>query len=162
VTDQDWAALAAEVRKRREQLRLPQDLVNRGGPSEFTIRKIESGQPVSIRPHTKTRLERALEMPPGLVDEILGGTATESELAETAALDRNRAAPTTEQCACVVGSPAWIERELATERRINALAQVFQAEIARLLALVEAVRSTPEYAHDERGLLGRERRGVIE
>lgn len=220
MTDQDWSALAAEVRRRRERFRLPQDLAPRGGPSEFTVHKIEAGTAGgSIRPHTKTRLEHALRMPSGLVDKILDGTATEEDLDEEvagrdasdwAALadavrqrrtalrvrqsdlealggpsagtvknieqaarskysartfsqletalswppgaarkildghdieDEADSAPSAASpCACVVGSPAWIDRELATERRINAIAQVFQSEMQRLLALVEAAR----------------------
>lgn len=137
--DRGWA-LAAEVRKRRSRLRLPIDLTSVGGPSEMTVRKIETGEPGEIRPQTKTRLEYALRMSPGLVDRILDGTATEAEIDQEASAPSPRAAPTT--CACVVGSPAWIERELATERRINAIAQVFQAEVQRLLVLVDAARST--------------------
>jgi len=83
VTDAgNWARLAAEVRRRREKMRLPIDLVNVGGPTEMTVRKIESGEPASIRPKTKVRLERALRWRDGLVDRILDGTVTDEELAE--------------------------------------------------------------------------------
>lgn len=81
----DWASLAAEVRNRRERLRLPVDLTRVGGPAEMTVRKIESGEPVSIRPKTKTLLENALNMPAGFIDRILDGTATAEEMTLTAA-----------------------------------------------------------------------------
>lgn len=71
----DWEALGAAVKARREQLRLPQDLINHGGPGEMTVRKIERGEVTAIRNKTKTQLERALAWPDGNVDRILDGTA---------------------------------------------------------------------------------------
>lgn len=133
VSGQDWGSLGRQIKARREVLRLPQDLVNRGGPSEFTIRRLERGEADAIRPKTKRQLEDALQWRPGLVDRILDGEASDDEASDDAAVT-----PTC--CACQIGSPAWIERELATERRINALARTFQEEITRLLALVDAAR----------------------
>lgn len=137
-SEPDWAALGKLIKTRREALRLPQDLVTHGGPSEFTIRRLERGEAPGIRPKTKTQLERVLQLRPGLVDDVLAGRDVSEDLDEESAAD---GAPV---CACVVGSPAWIERELATERRINAIAQVFQGEMQRLLALVEAAGKPKE------------------
>lgn len=135
--DLDWAALGRWVLARRTELRLPQDLVGRGGPSEFTIRRLERAEVTAVRPKTKLQLEQVLQAPRGIVDRILKGTATDEEV-------EGATEPVTDTgaCACAVGSSAWIERELATERRINAVAQVFQAEMQRLLALVEATRQS--------------------
>lgn len=69
----DWEALGACVKARREELRLPQDLVDRGGPGEMTMRKIERGETEAIRNKTKTQLERVLGWLPGQVDRILTG-----------------------------------------------------------------------------------------
>jgi len=74
-TDLDWDALASAVRARREELRLPQDLVSRGGPSEFTVRKIERAETDAIRSRTKTQLEQVLQWQRGDVDRILAGQA---------------------------------------------------------------------------------------
>lgn len=71
--DPDWDALASAVRERRAELRLPQDLVSRGGPSEFTVRKIERGETDAIRSRTKTQLEQVLQWNRGDVDRILAG-----------------------------------------------------------------------------------------
>lgn len=79
--DENWQALAKAVKARRMQQRLPQDLVDRGGPGEMTMRKIERGEPTSIRPKTKVQLERALNWPDGIVDRILDDTAIREELA---------------------------------------------------------------------------------
>lgn len=68
-----WDLLASAVKERREQLRLPQDLVNEGGPSEFTVRKIERAETTAIRNKTKTQLEQALQWPRGRVDDLLTG-----------------------------------------------------------------------------------------
>jgi hypothetical protein len=74
-TGEQWPALGAAVKARREQLRLPQDLVARGGPGEMTVRKIERAEVITIRNKTKTQLEHALAWPRGYVDELLNGTA---------------------------------------------------------------------------------------
>lgn len=75
-----WAELGRRVKARRAALRLPQDLVDRGGPSEFTIRRIERGEAPAIRGKTKTQLEAALSAADGWVDRILDGTATAADL----------------------------------------------------------------------------------
>lgn len=80
VTDEDWRGLANAVQARRKALRLPLDLVDRGGPSEMTMRKIERGESTTVRPKTKVQLEHALGWPDGIVDRILAGNATEEEL----------------------------------------------------------------------------------
>lgn len=78
-TTEDWASLAEAIRRRRGELRLPQELGNRGGPGEMTVRKIERGEPTGIRHRTKTQLERALQWPPGHVDQLLAGTAASDD-----------------------------------------------------------------------------------
>lgn len=70
-----WPVLADAVKARRVRLRLPIDLSAHAGPSEMTVRKVESGEPVSIRPRTKVALERALRWPDGHVDRLLAGHA---------------------------------------------------------------------------------------
>jgi len=138
VTDQDWAALGDAVRERRLDRGYSQEqLVKRGGPSHQTVRNIERGLAADYRPTTFRNLDRALDWPRGTAEQVLHGTATPGELDGPLATAE---IPTAEPCACVVGSPAWIDRELATERRINAIAQVFHGEVQRLLALVAAAR----------------------
>lgn len=48
----------------------------------MTTRKLERGETQAIRNKTKTQLERALDWPDGVVDKILAGTATPSEVTE--------------------------------------------------------------------------------
>lgn len=86
---QDWQRLADEVRKRRAEQRRPLDLAPFGGPSEMTVRKIESGDAVSIRPQTRTRLEAALGWRDGTVDRILDGTVTDEDLTALALRAKN-------------------------------------------------------------------------
>jgi hypothetical protein len=69
----DWEGLAREIKARRDQLRLPQDLTSQGGPTALTVRKFERTEAATIRNKTKTQLERALQWPEGHVDLILGG-----------------------------------------------------------------------------------------
>lgn len=76
----DWKALAEAVHGRRRQLRLPLDLSDRGGPGEMAVRRIEQTATRGIRDVTKTRLEHVLQWEPGLVDDILAGTATEEQV----------------------------------------------------------------------------------
>lgn len=113
---QDWEALATEVRKRREKRRLPIDLSDHGGPTEMTVRKIESGGPVSIRPRTKVLLERALQWPPGLVDEILDGTATQDEIDGSAHPSRSpgELTPIAARLAALAEELADIAREMTS------------------------------------------------
>lgn len=133
--ERDWAGLAERVRERRLALGLRQgDLEARGGPSNGTVRNIEQAARTKYSIRTLSQLEAALQWQPGTADRILDGQPIEDQSSATPA------AP----CACVVGSPAWIERELATERRINAIVQVFQGEMQRLLALVEAAGEAKE------------------
>lgn len=134
----DWEALAAAVCERRTQLRLSQEGVARaGGPSVKTIYAIEQAAEARLRPSTLRRLDQALQWPSGTGERILAGAI----VAECAAEDETVAEATASPCACVVGSPAWIERELATERRIAAITEVFRGEVQRLITLVEAARS---------------------
>jgi hypothetical protein len=77
----DWAALAAEVRKRRTAMGLRQgDLEARGGPSNGTVRNIEQAARTSYAPRTFTQLEHALGWKDGQAEEILNGTAKEEDL----------------------------------------------------------------------------------
>lgn len=69
------ADLASAVARRRKQLRLPIDLSSVGGPSEMTVRKVESAAPGDIRPATAARLEKALQWRPGIVSTLLAGSA---------------------------------------------------------------------------------------
>ena len=84
----DWERLAIEVKRRRVERRRPVDLSDFGGPSEMTVRKIESGEPVSIRPQSRVRLEYALEWRDGVVDRILDGTVTDEDLREVVAREK--------------------------------------------------------------------------
>lgn len=150
VSDQDWGdwgALAAAVRDRRLALGLRQgDLEALGGPSQGTVKNIEQSARTKYAQRTFAQLETALGWPHGAVARILSGDS-EPEMDEGGATPDRAEEPALQApnangqpCACVVGSPAWVERELATERRINALARVFQEEMTRLLALVDAAR----------------------
>lgn len=69
-------------------MRLPQNLIDQGGPSEFTIRKLERGETEAIRPKTKSQIERALGASDGWVDRILTGTATPEDLDPTVRHER--------------------------------------------------------------------------
>lgn len=75
-----WDDLAREVKRRREAMRLPQNLAGRNGPGEITVRKIERGEGASVQPRTWARLEAALAAREGWVDRILDGTADEDDL----------------------------------------------------------------------------------
>lgn len=69
----DWQALAQAVKDRRAELRLPQDLVVRGGPGAMTARRVERAEVGVLRGHTKNQLECALDWPRGHVDVLLRG-----------------------------------------------------------------------------------------
>lgn len=77
---ENWEALGRAVKQRRESRRLPQDLIDRGGPGAMTMRKIEQAETTAIRPKTKSQLEFALGWPPGYVDRILDGTSDQVEI----------------------------------------------------------------------------------
>lgn len=80
---QDWQSLAEHVRDRRARYGLSRrQVTDRGGPSDFTIARIERGEPGPYRGKTLMQLERALGMKPGLAEKILNGTATDVELNE--------------------------------------------------------------------------------
>ncbi|MBF6558472.1 MAG: hypothetical protein IVW52_20465 [Acidimicrobiales bacterium] len=72
----NWTALGRAVKARRESLRLGQDLIDHGGPSDLTIRKIERGETRAIRNKTRDQLESALRWMPGTVDKVLSGALT--------------------------------------------------------------------------------------
>jgi hypothetical protein len=91
MTTPDWDALATAVKARRERLRVPQDLVDLGGPGEMTMRKIERAEAASLRNRTKGQLEWALDWPAGLVDRILDGTATQEDIDSVVVRDKGRA-----------------------------------------------------------------------
>lgn len=66
--------LGDAVRERRSQLRMTQgDVMAKGGPSQATIRHIESGEQQTYRRATLLDLEAALDWPMGTVDAILDG-----------------------------------------------------------------------------------------
>lgn len=78
-------------------MRLPQDLIDRGGPGEMTVRRIEKAETTAIRNKTKTQLEHALDWPSGTVDELLAGNAEPTQMATYvvrpgASMDRVRGA----------------------------------------------------------------------
>lgn len=75
----NWAALAEAVKRRRAELRAPQDLSQLGGPGEMTVRRIERAETTAIRGKTKTQLEHALGWPMGLVDWLLYTAAEDIE-----------------------------------------------------------------------------------
>lgn len=145
----DPASLAAAVRERRVRLGdvTQQWVTERGGPSTETQRLIEGARQGDYSHSTLRKMDRGLGWPQGTALRFLQGDVSSADrqaLLDSAVTD-DRATVRQERtaqlpCACVVGSQAWIERELATERRINTLVQVFQGEIQRLLALVEAIR----------------------
>lgn len=72
----NWAVLAEAVKRRRAELRAPQDLSQLGGPGEMTVRRIERAETTAIRGKTKTQLEHALGWPMGLVDRLLAEEPT--------------------------------------------------------------------------------------
>lgn len=70
-------ALGVILRARRERFGRPQDLQQWGGPGEITVRKIERGRGVGMRPKTRRQLEVALNYPDGMIDRIISGEVTE-------------------------------------------------------------------------------------
>lgn len=78
----DWAALAREVKARRDQQEMSQaEVADRGGPSEATIRRIERQEMKGeLRANTKAQLELVLGWRTGNVDRILDGTVTAEDL----------------------------------------------------------------------------------
>lgn len=69
-----WAKLGQAVRDRRTKLHMTQeDVAQAGGPSDFTMSKIEQGDPGPYRRSTLAALERALQWKPGAVEAILAG-----------------------------------------------------------------------------------------
>lgn len=90
---QDWETLAQAVKLRRTALRLPQDLAGRGGPSQFTVHRIERAEAPNLRGKTKTQLERVLSWPRDTVDELLRGEMAPDEAAELPASPTTVASP---------------------------------------------------------------------
>lgn len=91
VTGKRWDELAAAVRRRRDLMKLRQsDLEARGGPSAGTVRNIEQASRESYSPRTFVQLEHALDWPDGVVDKILDGTATPSDVTEVVVRDPAR------------------------------------------------------------------------
>jgi transcriptional regulator with XRE-family HTH domain len=81
--DEDWESLAKFVETRRTELALSRKQVaDRGGPSDYTLARIERAEPGPYRPKTLVQLENGLDMRPGLAKRILDGTATDAELDE--------------------------------------------------------------------------------
>lgn len=73
---ENWAALAAAVKDRRAALELSRDQITAlGGPSDYSVARIERGEPGPYRPKTLTQLERALGWESGKVAKLLGGVA---------------------------------------------------------------------------------------
>lgn len=79
--EQDWQALAEAVRRRRTALGLSQAAFTL--VSAKTIYAIETATANTPRPATLARIERELGWRPGLVEEVLAGTATEGEIMPT-------------------------------------------------------------------------------
>lgn len=79
-----WTRLGQLVQERREFLRLSQtDVIAAGGPSDYTMRRLERGDPGPYRPSTIRKLELALRWPRGTVDRILNGEEPPAEEAQT-------------------------------------------------------------------------------
>lgn len=69
-----WAKLGQAVRDRRTKLHMTQeDVARAGGPSDFTMSKIEAGGENIYRARTVAALERVLRWAPGAVQAILAG-----------------------------------------------------------------------------------------
>src|SRR4051794_37308898 len=76
--------LGQRVRARRESLGMSQgDVAAKGDIGEATVRRIEKGELSRLRARTKASLEVALQWRGGLVDDILAGVASESDMSAT-------------------------------------------------------------------------------
>ncbi|MGH3774701.1 MAG: helix-turn-helix domain-containing protein [Pseudonocardiaceae bacterium] len=131
-----WAELAAAVRTRREAMRLGQsDLAGRGGPSAYTLRKIERGEPGPYRPRTLTQLEEALDWPAGAVDLILAGDATKEQLA--AVVSRPVQGPAADLDAR--GQAFW--DHVTAEFELDAPEQELLRQVCRVMDRCDALRA---------------------
>lgn len=71
-------SLARNVRQRRYELRMTQEIVqDNGGPSIATLRTIETGKTPSLRTSTGKRLDKALGWPDGTALMLLRGEISE-------------------------------------------------------------------------------------
>lgn len=68
------------------------DLEARGGPSNGTVRNIEQAARDKYASRTFVQLEQSLDWPDGIVDRILDGSATQSEINEVVVRDTTPAA----------------------------------------------------------------------
>lgn len=78
----DWAALGAALRARREgALDMTRAQVEEaGGPSPATIQRIENGEiRRDIKPATKRGYERALQLPEGWIDDYVAGRVSNEQ-----------------------------------------------------------------------------------
>jgi transcriptional regulator with XRE-family HTH domain len=78
----DWGGLGADLKARRERLRLSRaDIHAAGGPSPASVQRIENGEvQTSLKTTTKDSLEKALRLAPGSIDKRLaGGSLIENE-----------------------------------------------------------------------------------
>lgn len=81
VTKDDREALARIVKTRRDATGLSRpEVQRRGGPSDYTLARIERADEFELRPKTRRQLEDGLSWSRGAVDRILDGTATEQDL----------------------------------------------------------------------------------
>lgn len=72
--NENWERLGQYVKARREALNLTQqDVQAEGGPSAAKQREVENGRTEVLSESKRRDLERALEWPPGAIDEILNG-----------------------------------------------------------------------------------------
>jgi hypothetical protein len=73
-----WQTLGRVIRQRREDLRLRQsDLESLGGPSDFTVRNLETARRKKYRSSTLRRVESVLRFPSGAFQGVLDGTIVE-------------------------------------------------------------------------------------
>lgn len=78
--ERDWASLASIVKTRREAMALSRKQVAaRGGPSDYTVARIERGETGPYRPKTFVQLEKGLSWGPGAPDRVLAGEATDAD-----------------------------------------------------------------------------------
>jgi hypothetical protein len=103
----DWVRVGRTLRARRAELGLPssKDLGPRGGPSHYTVRRMEAGDAEVFSARNVSNLEKALDWPPGHIEDLIAATTEEPAasgpptrpMLRLAAMAREYAAPDWEQ-----------------------------------------------------------------
>jgi hypothetical protein len=121
---QKWDKLGEAVKTRRTALRLAQtDLMDRGGPGDITVRKVERGEVRGLRTKTKAQLEVALLWPEGMVDRILNDWVDDREMQEKVLRPLIRDTPTVDVQAAITAG-GMREDAVVTEKVIDLLGEL--------------------------------------